>query len=54
MDDLDKEIFICMYCQKKFSVLEGTWPQDDADGEPMINSDLNDRSREEFACYGCV
>lgn len=51
---LDNEIFTCMYCKKQFNAIEGTWPQNDTEGNPMINADLNDRSRQEFSCYDCV
>lgn len=53
-DELDKEIFTCMYCQKQFDVTQGTWPQNDFDGNPVLNADLNDRSRNEFVCYDCA
>lgn len=26
-DELDNEIFTCMYCKKQFDVTQGTWPQ---------------------------
>lgn len=43
-----------MYCQKKFDVTQGTWPQNDFDGNPVFNADLNDRSSFEFVCYDCA
>lgn len=43
-----------MYCQKKFDVTQGTWPQNDFEGNPIFDADLNNRSREEFVCYDCA
>ena len=54
VDELDNEIFTCMYCKKECSVMEGTWPQDFTDGTPNINADDNDRNRNEFVCYDCL
>jgi hypothetical protein len=53
-DELDKELFTCMYCQKQFRAIDGTWPQNDFEGNPIIETDNNNRSREEFVCYDCI
>ena len=53
-DELDKETFTCMYCQKEFNATQGTWPQNDFDGNHVLNADLNNRSAHEFVCYDCA
>ena len=54
MDSLDEEAFICIHCGGEFDISWVTWPQYDLDGEAMIESDLNNRSREESVCYDCA
>lgn len=54
MDGLDKETFTCMCCGEKFKAIDGTWPQNYMNGEPMIDSEHNDRSGREFVCYDCA
>lgn len=54
MNGLDSEEYTCMYCQKQFNSTQGTWPQNDFDGNPVFNADLNNRSRDEFVCYDCA
>lgn len=52
-DLLANDVFVCMYCKMEFDVTQGTWPQNNYEHEPMMNADLNDRTREEFVCYEC-
>ena len=53
-DELSKEIFICMYCGGKYHIEEGTFPQQDYDGNDMMDADFNNRSANEFVCYDCL
>lgn len=54
MDALEEYIFTCMCCGGSFKVTEGTWPQNDINGHPMLNADYNDRAINEFVCYDCA
>lgn len=54
-DELSKEIFTCMDCQKQFDCTQGTWPQKYAvSGEYNLDADNNNRSGSEFVCYDCL
>ena len=53
IDNLDNEKFTCMDCKGIFSITEGTFPQNDFDGTPIIETDFNNRIRSEFVCYDC-
>ncbi len=59
-DQLDDMTYTCMYCSKECDVTEGTWPQNDVYGEPMIifyaslHVEENNREYFEFACYDCA
>jgi hypothetical protein len=48
------EVFTCMQCGKDLTVEQGTWPMNDYEGEPIIETDYNDRVRAEFCCYDCA
>lgn len=58
-DRIEDEEYICMWCQGKFDFTQGTWPQryyigEENEDEFNPNSDINDRTREEFVCYDCL
>lgn len=54
-DDLDNELFICMWCQKERNITQGTFPQYIlGENEFSFDADYNNREYWEFVCYDCL